>query len=481
MPRLTPAGAGRRSLLVFAVICAALLALAVVSSRAHAARGLELGFYEPDFASSSAATRTSAFDRAVQAHAGWALIYITWASVAPGNPGPGFQPTHPNDPEYHWDAIDAAVRDASARHLRIVLSITTAPSWAEGPGRPSLADAPPGTWMPNAGDLGDFARAAAERYDGKGNLPAVHFWQLWAEPNLGVNLSPQFVGNTPVGFEVYRPMLSAFYANVKAASPQNQVITGGTAPYGGLTPARGLTYQRMQPLTFWKGLLCEPLTSKKKKKKKRKRAARAAAGCSPPPFDIAAHHAINVGAPTRHATNANDASTPDIGRLRSVLRAAGMGSKPIWNTEIWWNSNPPSRGVSLKTQARYLEQSFYILWKQGVSNIFWFEVRDALQDGVNPIPTCGVFFRDGRPKPSLRAYQFPFVTERLTKTRVRAWGLAPTAGKVKIGTGKGKHFHVVRTLKAGANRVFVGNLRIRGRARLRAKQGSNTSLIWRQS
>ena len=166
--------------------------------------------------------------------------------------------------------------------------------------------------------------------------------------------------------------------------------------------------------------------------------------------------------------------------MRQVIQAA-VGNKPIWNTEIWWNSNPPGRGVSLKTQARYLEQSFYILWKQGVSNIFWFEVRDALQDNRNPIPTCGVFFRDGTPKPSLRAYQFPFVTERLSKTRVRVWGMAPGAGKVKVGTGKGKHFHKLRTFKASANRVFVGIVHLRGRARLKAVQGSQSSLIWRQS
>jgi len=295
-----------------------------------------------------------------------------------------------------------------------------------------------------------------------------------------VNLGPQFDGNTPVGFDVYRPMLSAFYSSLKAANPNNVVVTGGTAPYGGLTPARGLTYQRMQPLTFWRGLVC--LSSgkgKKGKKKRRTSTLTPVPGCSPPHFDVAAHHPINVGAPTRHALNADDASTPDIGRIRRILRAS-VGSKPIWATEIWWNSNPPGRGVSLKTQARYLEQSFYVLWKQNVSNIFWFEVRDAIQDNRNPIPTCGVFFRDGRPKPSLRAYQFPFVTERVSKTRVRAWGLAPAGGKVVIGTGSGKHFHRLRTLKAGSNRVFYGTLRLRGRARLSARQGSTSSLIWRQ-
>ena len=336
-----------------------------------------------------------------------------------------------------------------------------------------------GSWKPNPADLGEFTHAIATRYDGHfANLPAVRYWQLWAEPNLALNLSPQFVGNTPVGFDVYRPMLDAFYANLKEVSSQNVVVSGGTAPYGGLTPSRGLTFQRMQPLTFWRGLLCESTQAKKKKKhKKKRRAAQAAAACTPPRFDVAAHHAINVGAPTQHAVNPNDATTPDIGRLRRVLRKGGAGNKPIWDTEIWWNSNPPGRGVSLKTQARYLSQSFYTLWKQGVQAAFWFELRDLQPNGSDPIPTCGLYFRDYRAKPALRAFGFPFAAERLSKTRVRVWGMAPGAGSVSIL----RSGHRVRKLGATSNRVFTGIIRLRGRARLQAKQGNERSLIWKQS
>ena len=478
MPQLTPAVARRRWVYVAAALAAALLTwIAVQPPAAHAdARGLELGFYDPDFTNDDPSIRALEFSRAADARAGFALIYADWSQIAPDNKPAGFDPTDPSDSHYRWAKTDAAVQGAVAQGLKVILAFDKAPSWAEGPNRPSTKDALPGTWDPNPTDVGDFTRALAIKYSG-----IVHYWQLWAEPNLAVNLGPQFIGNTPVGFDIYRNMLNAFYSNLKAVNGSNVVVTGGTAPYGGLTPARGLTYQRMQPLTFWKGLLCEPLTTKKKKKKKKKHkrsaGAAATAGCTPPRFDVAAHHAINVGAPTRHAINANDASTPDIGRVRKVLRAAGDGGKPIWNTEIWWNTNPPSRGVSLRTQARYLEQSFYLLWKQGVQAVIWFEIRDAQPDGINPIPTCGVYFRDGRPKPSLQAYRFPFVTERLSKTRLRAWGIAPSSGSVSILAGK----HHVRTLRAGASRVFVGTIHLRGRARLRAVQGSESSLTWRQS
>ena len=445
---------------------------------AQAVRGFETGINEPDYVSEDQATQSLAFARSAEARATFSLIYVNWAAVAPSSKPLGFVPANPADPNYRWSAIDAAVRDANARGLRALLAVTKAPSWAEGPGRPPAGQAPAGTWKPDPGELGAFARALASRYSGAlPGLPAVRYWQVWAEPNLGVNLSPQFEGNRPVGFDVYRPMLNAFYSNVKAVSSQNQVITGGTAPYGNLTPAGGLSFQRMQPLDFWRGLLCVRATKKGKKGHRGRRLVRVPR-CNPPRFDIAAHHPINVGPPTRHALNADDASTPDIGKVRRVIRA-GVGRKPIWATEIWWNSNPPSKGVPLKTQARYLSQSFYVLWKQRVPVAIWFELRDAQPTGA-PTPTSGLRFRDGTPKPALQAFGFPFAAERLSRARVRVWGLAPDAGPVQIGMAKGRHFRRIRKLKAGPNRVFVGLLHLRRGARLQARQGSESSLTWRQ-
>jgi hypothetical protein len=482
--------AGCRGFLAAAVIVAALASGSVDPPPAQAARGMELGLYDPEFNVEDAATQTLAFDRSVQARAGIVLIYVRWDGVAPNPRPPGFVATNPGDPAYDWASADAAVRDATARGLKVLLAFTGAPPWAEGPGRPSVADAPAGTWRPNPGDVGDFARAIASRYSGQFmGLPAVRYWQLWAEPNLGLNLAPQFEAGRAVGFDVYRPMLNAFYANLKSVSPQNVVLMGGTAPYGNLTPASGLAFQRMQPLAFWRGLLCLK-TGKKRKKKGGGKARRKLIPLpcpDPAHFDIASHHPINVGAPTRRALNADDVSTPDLAKLKQVIGAAARsgrvlprGGKPLWATEIWWNSNPPKPGgLPLARHARYLEQAFYVLWKQGVQAAFWFEVRDALPGG-GPTPTTGLFLRDGTPKPALTAFQFPFVTERLRGDQVRAWGEAPGPGKVSIEMRRGHRFRHLRTLKAGSNRVFVGKLRLRRKAQLRARQGSATSLLWKQ-
>ncbi|MFL5907682.1 MAG: hypothetical protein ACJ75Z_08815 [Solirubrobacterales bacterium] len=496
--------AGKRVLLAVALAVAALAFAAIHPSGAHAARGMDLGLYDGEFNIFSPSIRDTSFDRAVQANADWVLIYAAWSSVAPGKPSNSFEPANAADPQYNWETTDAAVRDATARGLKILLAFTSAPAWAEGPNRPGIDKAPSGTWDPDPNAVGDFAKAIATRYSGSFmGLPAVRYWQLWAEPNLAVNLGPQFDGNTPVGFNVYRPMLNAFYNGVKAANRQNVVVTGGTAPYGGLVPAGGLVFPRMQPLAFWRGLLCYGAGKQHKKKKKGKKRNRAAASRSatakliplqcpnPARFDVAAHHPINAGAPTRAALNPDDISTPDLYKLKRVLNAAAAsgrvvpgGAKPIWATELWWNSNPPGRGLPLGKQARYLEQAFYVLWKQGVQATFWFEVRDAevsvgQQAGGFPVPTTGLFLRDGTPKPALTAFQFPFVTERLSKNRVRAWGEAPGAGPVSIQIRRHRFRHL-KTFQAGANRVFVGILHLSGKARLRAQQGSQTSLVWRQ-
>jgi hypothetical protein len=51
--------------------------------------------------------------------------------------------------------------------------------------------------------------------------------------------------------------------------------------------------------------------------------------------------------------------------------------------------------------------------------------------------------------------------------------MAPGGGPVSV-TSRGHH---VKTLKAGANRVFVGTVHMRARARLRATQGNVSSLV----
>ena len=366
-----------------ATIAASGLISAVAAAEVEA-RTFELGLTDSVFSSEDPGERTTWLDRAVEVGARNVLPAALWAGIAPAVPSGDFDPTDPADPEYDFSETDAAVRDAHARGLDLTLLVTGAPLWAEGKNRPSdTSKARPGTWKPKPGELKKFAKAVAGRYSGSfddpgdtaGVLPRVRDFQLWAEPNLATYLTPQFRGKKPVGARHYRRMLRAFYKGVHSVSKRNRVVTGGTAPYGDVP---GNKAGRTSPALFWREVLC--LRGEKLRKRRCQKPAR---------FDVLAHHPINVGNPQRRALNADDVSTPDIGKLRRILGKAQRSGralprkprKPIWATEIWWDSKPPDpNGVPERKHARWLAQSLYLLWQQRVERVVWFLIRDQARE-----------------------------------------------------------------------------------------------------
>ncbi len=360
-----------------------------------------------------------------------------------------------------------------------MLLVTGAPAWAEGKNRPGFDKAHAGTWKPNAKRLGDFGTAIAKRYSGNFDpdgalgqpaLPRVREFQLWAEPNLATYLTPQYKGKKRTSGDLYRKMLRGFYKGIKRAPGKATVVTGGTAPYGDLDPGG----TRTQPVAFWRDVLC--LKGQRALEPQK---------CKPAKFDVLAHHPINVGAPSRHALSPDDASTPDIGRIRRVLdkarktnRVEPGGPKPIYATEIWWDSKPPDPdGVPERKHANYLADSFYLLWKQHVRKVIWFQIRDQeCTPTCGSTPQTGLFLRNGNPKLAADAFRFPFVAERRGKSSVFVWGLAPNGGDVAIQRKQGGNWHKVAEVHAGGNRVFAKKIRLRGNSQLRASAAGETSL-----
>jgi hypothetical protein len=148
--------------------------------------------------------------------------------------------------------------------------------------------------------------------------------------------------------------------------------------------------------------------------------------------------------------------------------------------EIAWDSNPPSPqkkvAVSLSTQARWVEQAEYMLWRQGVSTMMWLQLRDYTTSNYT-FSWSGMYFNDGTPKPSLTALRFPLVAQRLSRGRVRVWGRSPAAGALSVSAG-GK---VIKRLNVKALDVFQFNVGLRGRAVLKASVAGQSSLPWTQS
>jgi hypothetical protein len=471
---------GLRTLIVAGV----LLALGA-TARDVRAQGLTLGFSaDPALTGAAPAAGATWIPRAVSEGAGIVRVNVTWSQVAPRVRPASFDPADPLSPGYNWSAVDAAVRDLSGRGLQALLNIWGAPTWAQAAGAP--AGVTPGTWRPNPAQLAAFATAASLRYDGRfadpatpgALLPRVRYWQPWNEPNLSYYLTPQWTrsgnGWSPASASIYRQLLNAVYAAVKRVSAANFVVTAGTAPYG--DPPGG---QRMQPVAFDRSLFCL-----------RNDARMTPSRCPDPPhLDALSHHPYGIGGPLWHALNADDAAVPDVYKLARVLHAAvrdghvrPAGPKRLWVTELSWDTSPPDpHGVPAARQARWLEQALYVLWRQGVDTVLWLQIVDS-----PPVPSygatyqSGLYFQGGAPKPAAQAFRFPFVTRRLSRDQIQAWGRAPGGGRITIEERHGGRWVVIRGLAVRSDQVFDVVLSMRGSATLRARAEPDTSLAWAQ-
>ncbi|MFN8150899.1 MAG: hypothetical protein U0R24_07210 [Solirubrobacterales bacterium] len=469
-----------------AALCAGLLALLAVAfaPRAEAARPLDIGFSDARFEQAGNESQ-QAFERATDLHADIIRVNMYWAVVGFNQPT---NPTDPDDPNYDWSLYDNAIRGAAADGFDIDLTVTNAPAWAEGPNRPSDLDRyPAGSWKPNAQAFADFARAVATRYSGSFTpagelepLPAVKYFEAWNEPNLSTYITPQWDGNKNMATDIYGKMLNGFYDSVKAVSPDAQVVVGGTAPYG--DPPGGPN--RTQPIRFYQELLC--LNTKNKKS--------SCPNGEAPKFDVIAHHPINrTDPPKAKAANKGDVEVADFGSLVDVLRAAERQGTPatggkhdVWANEIWWQTNPPDKaeGVSYKTQARWYQQTFQMLWKAGADNVTLLQLQDSkYTPGEFTLASyqSGVFTYAGKRKPSADAVAFPFVVTGKGK-KAKAWGEAPAAGRLTVkAKAKGGGYRKVGSFDVKSGAVFNKSIRLpkaKGKVKLRASVGGEQSLVW---
>jgi hypothetical protein len=449
-------------------------------SSAHAARALQLGFFDGVY-NAAPEERDPWLARSVDVGAQIVRVDVGWPAPATATRPAGFDARDPADPQYDFTRADAAVVAADAHGLDVLAGFTSAPRWADGAGRP--ADVTPGTWKPSARALEEYGAALARRYSGSfpdparpgQSLPRAHAFQLWNEPNLSKYLNPQWNGRRAYAPVLYRRMLNGFYRGVKSVDRKAIVVTAGTAPFG--DPQVG--GNRIQPARFWRELLCL----------RRSRGVLRGTACpNPARFDVLSHHPYSVGQPRRKALNADDVSIPDIGKLTTLLRAAERKARalprkrhPMWVTEVSYDSKPPDPdGVAQATHARWLQETFFVLWRQGVSTITWFRVHDQL-----PVPSfaattqSGVFFEDGRAKLAANAFRFPLVAERADRKSLRVWGRSPLAGRLVIERRAGDRWRSVRTIRVRRHATFLARVgRVTGRDRLRARIGGERSLTW---
>ncbi len=433
---------------------------------------------DPEFEWSTDPVRTFWLTRARQLGSTMVRIDVNWSGVAPAQPPAGFRGADPADPDYNWAELDATIREAAAQHQRVLLMLHDAPTWAEAPKPPSYVA--PGAWDPNPVAYGAFAHAVALRYSGRypdpsrpgHDLPHVGDFEAWNEPNLPNDLMPQWVTGPHQSIVaaspgIYRALLNALYAGVKAAQPHGFVVAGATAPYG---DPPGV--DRMAPLVFLRGLFCLSPDD-------------AAQRCPDPPhFDALGHHPYSTN-PTDHAKLPDDVGMADLGKLWSILRVAERvghalpaGHKSLWVDEINWSTGPRAQtAITTAHQARNLSEAFYEFWRQGVSRVFWFELRDP----AGPLSNAtggGLYWTDGAAKPAATAFRFPFVALLGARGRRTVWGRAPAAGTVVIDRRRAGRWQPLLRLRTTSGGIFYAHPRVAARVQLRAAIGAITSLGW---
>jgi hypothetical protein len=248
---------------------------------------------------------------------------------------------------------------------------------------------------------------------------------------------------------------------VKSVHRDNAGILGGLAP---IAPAGVYS---AHPLSFIRQVLCV--------RQVRSHYARVS-GCPRTNFDGVGVHPYNLAAtPTKPAVSHNDLLVHDVYKLRSVIRAAARlhtinsGRHPIWNTEWSWFTNPPQAqyGDPVGAAARYVANSMYQFWKDGVSVVIWQVLADVTG---GPNPGGGLESGVGVPKLTMTAFGFPFIAS-VQHRKGYGWGRAPVRHRVTVYVqhlSHGKWRQVARARTDGYG-VFQVHFRARGNGTYRAQ------------
>jgi hypothetical protein len=304
-----------------------------------------------------------------------------------------FDGADPRDASYNWALYDHVITYAGAYGIKVLLSITGTPRWANGGESPNR---PPR----NFNDLRNFAYAAAARYSGTyaGDdgrlLPAVRLWAAWNEPNNPSFLRPQYVrkgGKWVIQSAIdYARICNAVYNGVHATLFSGEkVACGVTGPRGNNNPLS--SRPSVSPVAF--------LTAAKN------------AGMRT--FDAYAHnpyYGTPIETPTTKPPPTSSGQVPTAVTLANIdvlLKELSRlyGPRKLWITEYGYQTKPPDSqfGVSWALQARYLTQAFAIARKNPrIDMMLWFLVRDEpLLAGWQ----SGLVTSDGRRKPAFSAFQ----------------------------------------------------------------------------
>jgi len=310
--------------------------------------------------------------------------------------------TYPADT---WAPLDALIRDASARGIKVHLNLTgPVPRWATKSKKDNVT-------RPIPKEFQAWATAVGARYGG-----SVATWSIWNEPNQRQFLMPQYRNGQPYSPGLYRQLYRVGVRGLKktAANRGDTYLLGETSPRG--------NSQTVFPLDFFRRMLCLDKSYRKTKK------------CGKLDADGYAHHAYTTAVGPRFVPHdTRDVTLGVLYRLERALDRAGKAGAiprglPIYLTEFGIQSRPDRiQGVTLAKQAAYLSIAEHMAYVNP-------RVRSFSQYLMSDDPPrasernryagfeSGLRTNKGKKKPAYKAFRLPLAVENYGATDV-LWGL----------------------------------------------------------
>jgi hypothetical protein len=340
-------------------------------------------------------------------------------------------------PTLNWDRYDRLVRAARTLGLQVYFNVTPpGPEWAREPAPRGLRTVVKRAWKPKSGEFAKFVEAVGRRYsgryrdenDGRQPLPKVSMWSLLNEPNQAGWLSPQWERGRMTSAAMARELyLRGRAALDRTGHGRDIIMVGETAPLGS---SNRLTTSPVRPKQWIRAFLCSNRRGYKCNLFDKYGPIRAT--------HFAHHPYTKNRSPLRRDSHRDSITMANLGELGSLLDTLGRRTKnirrglPIFLTEFGFETNPPDpfSGISLERQAEWNQLGDLLAYRNPrVHGQTQFLLRD-----VAPVRSArpgtkaywftyqsGLEFADGRPKPSLQAYYFPFLVSR-SGGQIDVWG-----------------------------------------------------------
>lgn len=287
-----------------------------------------------------------AFEMMRDGHIAWARQEFPWEDIEIHGRG-DFQDRRHQPARSAWDKYDRIVNLAKDYGVNLLVRLDNPPDWAYADPKAAGEKGPPD----NLDDFGKFVSAVVKRYCGQ-----VTTYQIWNEPNI----FPEW-GNRDVDPAAYAKLIKLAADRARGVCPGVVIVSAALAP---TTEPGG---KNMDDLKYLAALYKAGWQSD---------------------FDIMAANAYGLWTgPTDQRASPDRANFVRPELVRSLMVQNGDAAKPVWFTEMGWDSPPesmpaPYGRVTEEDRARYTVLGYQRMaaeWPWAGVGFLWFLRRPDME------------------------------------------------------------------------------------------------------